>query len=320
MELFDLERNHIFITKDENFKQFTIKIDKLIEFIDFFSLLVFEAGHIITCISGNRTHMLQTEHLDSAAKTLNSIKHCCAFGSFSDANVLLRKYRDDLMMFLFILDVLDNRRWIGEEQLNDIIGEQMSEEKFMEMVEIALENAIFGHGITDPDRCVNAWFDNTVRNLPGRLRMQLSSEKYMSYLRNIESVNEVIVSYNLEANWRIIQDRLNDYTHNNGRIYTQHNLVQYQQTDVIKSCCNAVISKLDFITALFVVLLIIIKPNMIQSTDYLDYLHCGLTPPDDSQYLVAPGIRVFIDEYVNQINPELKVFLRNNNKYGMLID
>lgn len=320
MELLDFERNRVFISKDENFIEFTSRVNKLIEFLDFLSSLIFEAGHIITCISGNRTHLLQTEHLDSAAKTLNSIKNCCAFGSFSDANILVRKYRDDLIMFLFILDVLDNRRCVNEGQINDIIGEQISEEKFIELIKLAMKNAVSGDGKTDQDRCVDAWFDNAVRNLPGRLRMQLSFEKYMSYLRHNESVNEVIVSYNLEADWRTIQDRLNDYTHNNGRIYTQHNLIQYQLIDVIKSCCHEVISRLDFITAFFIVLLILIKPNMIQSTDYIDYLECGYTPPDDSQYLVAPGIQEFIDEYVNQINPELKVFLKNNNKYGMLID
>ena len=89
---------------------------------------------------------------------------------------------------------------------------------------------------------------------------------------------------------------------------------------MIKSCCDEVISRLDFITAFFVVLLILIEPQMIQSIDYIDYMDCDLIPPENSQYIVAPGIQEFIEEYINQINPELKVFLRNNNKYGMLID
>lgn len=34
-------------------------------------------------------------------------------------------------------------------------------------------------------------------------------------------------------------------------------------------------------------LLILIEPVMIGSTDYIDYIDCDLTPPKDSQYLVA---------------------------------
>lgn len=282
--------------------------------------MIFEAGHVVICISGDNTHILRTEHLDSAVKTLNSIKYCCMFGSFSDANILVRKYRDDLMLLLFILGVLENRKYVSEEQVKDIIGDQINEDRFVHLIEIAMKNAVHSNGKTDQDKCIDAWFNNTVRDLPSRLRMYLSFEKYMAFFRNNSSVNEVIVTYKLETNWKIIQDRLNDYTHNNGRIYTQHNLVLYQNRNLIKSCCDEVISKLDFITAFFVVILILIKPEMIQSTDYIDYVECGLIPPENTQYIIAPGIQEFIDEYINKINPQLKVFLRNNNKYGMLID
>ncbi len=187
-------------------------MNKLIEFLDFFSTLIREAGHIITCISGDKVHIFQTEHLDSAVKTLNSVKCCCMFGSFSDANILARKYRDDLMMFLYIWDILINRKYVSEEQIKDIIGEQTHEDKFIQLIEVAMKNAVSGNYKTDQDKCVNAWFDNSVRDLPRRLKKHLSFEKYMAYLRNNESVNEVIVTYDLETNWKIIQDRLNDNT------------------------------------------------------------------------------------------------------------
>ena len=200
MELFDLEQNRICISKDPNIIEVPMKINKLIEFLDFFSSLISEAGHAIICISGNRTHMLQTEHLDSAVETLNSIKCCCMFGSFSDANILVRKYHDDLMMFLFILDVLENRKYVSEEKIKNIIGDQVNEDKFIQVIEIAMENAVSGNGKTDQDRCVDAWFENSVRGLSREQRMHLSFEKYMAYLRNNKSVNEVIVLYKLETN------------------------------------------------------------------------------------------------------------------------
>ena len=80
------------------------------------------------------------------------------------------------------------------------------------------------------------------------------------------------------------------------------------------------ISRLDFVTCFFLVLLILVKPNLIGSTDYIDYFDIGVEPPDNSQYWIAPFVQEFIEEYVSKINSELKVFPKYNNKYGMLID
>jgi hypothetical protein len=44
----------------------------------------------------------------------------------------------------------------------------------------------------------------------------------------------------------------------------------------------------------------------------------GFEPPEDSQYWVAPFIKEYIDDNITKLNPELKSFLRSNNKYGMI--
>jgi hypothetical protein len=327
--LSEIEQNKQYISNDPHFIKLAMEIDKLMDFLDFLSSLIFETRHVKICISGEKSYMFQkTDHLDSTVKTLNSIKYCCMYGSFSDANVLVRKYRDDLIMFLYIVDVLENRKCLSDEQINEIIGDKMDEEKILKLIETAFINSVSGVGKSDDDKCVDAWFDDTIYNLSKKqgkkirklIRDKLSFNNYMKCLRKNESINKVITEYNLGTNWKAIQDKLNDYTHNNGKVCTRHNLGSCQSSDIIKICCNEIIARLDFITAFFVVLIILVDPLMIQSTEYIDYLDCGLTPPENSQYTIALGIQEFIDEYINRINPELKVFLKNNNRYGMLIN
>ncbi len=315
----DLEQIKFCITKSDVYIKFKDKNYKLMEFFDSLSTLISISGHVTTCMSDTKIHFLQTDLIDSTVKTLNNIDHCCMFGSFSDANALIRKFRDDLVLFLYIIDVLNNRNCLSDEQIKELIGDGMDVDKFIKMVELTLNIEVSGCLKTDEDKCIDAWFDDNVYSLSNQQRRKLFFENYMTYLKNNVSINEVIKKYNLESEWESIRKKLNDYTHNNGRTFTRHNLIEIDSPDIM-NCFNEIISRLEFIAAFFMILLIFIDPIMIGSTDYLDYLDCDLTPPDDSQYQIAPFVQDFIDEYINKLNPELKVFLKYNNKYGMLIN
>ena len=315
----DLVQIKEFITRSEYFNNFSIKLEKLMEFLNFLSVLIISRGKIITCISGTKVHIFKTELLDSSVKTLNSIKYCCMSGSFSDANVLVRKYRDDLILFLYIIDVLNNRRYLEKEQISEIVVDEIDADKLIKLIELMYNIAVNGCTKNDDDKIVDAWFDCEIHNLSAKQRGKLSFGNYMKYLKSTKAIDEVIKNYSLELNWGKIQRKLNDYTHNNGRTYTQHNLMTICLTD-IGICFNQIISSLNFITAFFMVLLILIDPILIGSTDYIDCLDLGLTPAEDSQYLIAPFVQEFIDEYINKINPDLKTFLKHHTKYGMLIN
>lgn len=313
-----LDQTKFGIINSREYISLKLIIEELMEFLDSLSMLIFSNAHIKVCISGHKVHLLNTDLIDSAVKTLNSIEHCCIFGSFSDANTLIRKFRDDLILFLYILDVLNNRKY-DEEKINEIVGDSIDIDKWIKAINLTLNIAINGNNKNDDDKCVDAWFDNKVHSLSKQQRRKLYFENYMTYLKKDNCIDKVIKKYNLEKDWENIRIKLNDYTHNNGSKYTQANLMGISLPE-IKNCFGEISSRLSFITAFFMALLILIEPIMIQSTDYIDYVDCGLTPPDDSQYIVAPFIKDFINKYINKINPELKVFLKNNAKYGMLIE
>ena len=66
--------------------------------------------------------------------------------------------------------------------------------------------------------------------------------------------------------------------------------------------------------------MILIKPSLIMADVHIDYLDCGEEPPEGSQYWVAPFAQQYIDDYIVKLNPDLKAFLKYNNKYGMKIE
>ena len=60
--------------------------------------------------------------LDSATRTMESIRYCCLNANFADAYSLLRKYRDDLFYYLYLFAVADNSdftQFVDVDQLNE---------------------------------------------------------------------------------------------------------------------------------------------------------------------------------------------------------
>lgn len=307
------------LKNNNNYPLFKNNMGKHIDFFSSLSYLINDCGHSITYISNNKVYFLNTLLIDSSVKTLINIEFCCSNGSFSDANALVRKFRDDLMLFLYIMDIVNNIKYLNEEQINSIIGDEMNVEKFIKIIKLSTIKARDDSFKNDDEKCVDAWFQNSVSQLTKQQKKKLNFENYMNHLKKNASINEIISKYDLKINWESIRTKLNDYVHNNGLTFTQQNLITVGSED-IKKYFDEITSRLDFISAFFMVLLMLVNSTLISSTDYIDHVDCGLTPPDDCQYYVAPFIQNFIYDYINKINPELKVFLKNNNSYGMFIN
>ena len=54
------------------------------------------------------SYFVSCEAMMSAMNTIETVDFCCYRGAYSDAYVLIRKYRDDLMQYLFVLNVIKN--------------------------------------------------------------------------------------------------------------------------------------------------------------------------------------------------------------------
>jgi len=311
----DLNLNDKRIVGDtELFKNFQEEYDKNINFLESFSSLIFFSGRIISFFKDGKMYTVNTVLLDNAIQTLKSIKMCCSIGSFADANTLIRKLRDDLILYVYILDVTNKRKAFVEEDLKNIKTENVDE-----FVDTVL-NIRFNPVVTDDEKAVGAWLSNTVEELPHSIRMKkLSFENYMKFLRQNENIVKILDDYKLQGYWETLRNKLNNYVHNNGIQFTSHNLIKEhsQSLDVYLKNINV---RTSYIITFFLVLVIMTEAALISSSDMIDYLDCGMEPPEGCQYEIAPFIQDFIDNEVVKIHPELKLFLKDNNNYGMRIN
>lgn len=286
------------------------------EFIDNLVEQVFDKP--VICISSNKTYIIDILFLRTAMRTLNSISVCCSYGCLADSNVLVRKYRDDLFQYLFIIEVLNNRKGLTNDEISEMFPGEMDADKLFTLVELTQKIIVGGSRKDKNDKAVDAWFDDKV--LKGEFRKELSIENYLNYLKQNPDIQRCILEHGLDDIWEKIRHRLNNYTHANGKKFIEHNLLEYLSADEIKNCYSEISEEISFITSTFLVLLILIKPEFIMSSDYIDNIDMGFEPPEDSQYWVAPFIKEYIDNNITKLHPELKSFLHSNNKYGMIIE
>lgn len=301
------------IDETEEFKVFSEDIDYITDFFSSLSDLIFFNGHIITFFSYQELYTLNTNLINSSAQTLKSIKLCCSIGSISDANTLIRKLRDDLIQYVYILNVINLRKPFIEENLKDFKTDEP--DKFIN----SISNLQYNNILTDDEQAVTAWFKNTVQDLKRPIKRKLEFENYMKVLKQNKNINQILTEYNLEEYWETLRKRLNNYVHNNGTSFSNHNLISANDKNLGIHLKNINI-RTSYISSFFLVVLLMIESSLISSTDYIDHLECNLEPPEDSQYFIANFVQDFIDKKISKIHPELKQYLKDNNIHGMKIE
>lgn len=301
------------IEESEAFKIFEEEFNQSINFLDSFSELLFYNGRIMPIFSDKqKMYSINTVLINNSIQTLKSIKLCCSIGSFTDANTLIRKLRDDLILYVFILDVVNKRKTFIEEDLKNLKTDNPN--NFSE----SFSKLRFNPDFNENEKAVLAWLSSTVLEHP-KTKTKLSFENYMTYLKQDETIIKTLQNYKLEEYWETLRKRLNNYVHNNGIEYTSHNTIR-RHNPQLEVYFKNVNFRTSYIITFFLVLIILTESSLISSTDMMDYLNCDEQPPKDCQYEIAPFIQNYIDEKVVKIHPELKQYLRDNNNYGMKIN
>lgn len=279
----------------DSYKNFSAEFDLNTEFLKDLSDLISYNGRIISFVGAQGMYYVNTELLDSAARTLESIKLTCSIGAFSDANSLIRKLRDDLLLYIYILDVVKKRKTLNDHDFS------------------------ITSTLTNDEMVVEAWLGGKVDILNWASKKKLSFENYMDYLTKDRAVNETLTTYGLNRYWEILRGKLNDYVHNNGRQYTKHNTIEYDNESLDIFLKNVDV-RTSYITSFFFVLLTMVDSSLLMSSDIIDYLDANIEAPEGSQYLIAPFVQEYIDKKVVLLHPELKQYLKDNNAYGMIIE
>ena len=142
------------IDETENFKTFSNEIDYLTEFFSDLSELIYSNGRIISFFSNVEHYSLSTELIKSSSQTLKSIKFCCSIGGFAHANTLIRKLRDDLIQYVYLLNIIGLRKPFLEDSIKDLKID--NPEEFAN----CLLNLQFNDSLTNDEQAVTAWFKN----------------------------------------------------------------------------------------------------------------------------------------------------------------
>ncbi|MEK4978166.1 hypothetical protein [Bacillus sp. FSL K6-6540] len=280
------ERKSNIIKAHPEFNNIITLFDYYIKLIDRITDLI--NNTIVMFILKEKSYLYQHDHLESAMYTLKSIKECVSIGNFSDANILIRKLNDDLFFYLFVLELDNNHQIIFSDQ---------ADKKELELFTKNLNFLI-------------KWNNNNLKDF-------YISRHALSYIKKNKTVNDLINKYKLEEEWRIINKKLNNFVHNNGRNYCRQNY-KILSSNEIDQVFIELRNKVSFILNIVVVLLVLIKPHYIMSMDHIMFLDSNMTPPEGSQYWIASFIQDFFDEHLNQYNPELKIFLKANTYMEIL--
>ena len=164
-------------------------------------------------------YMLSGETMMSICKTLETIDFCCNRDAYSDAYTLLRKCRDDLMQYLFVLNVIQNKHGLTDEEAEKFT---INSESVMKMIELDVSILISGERKTDAELAMEKWIYNVLESSENKedRKQFFDTSKYKSYLvSNNEKVKYIFENF-LVDKWMREDRQLNNYVHANGIRYT----------------------------------------------------------------------------------------------------
>ena len=255
-------------------------------------------------------YWLSCEAIMSVINTVISIDFCCYRGAYSDAYTLIRKYRDDLMQYLFVLNVIKNTHGLSEDELKNI---SLDEDGLLRMIELDFQILASGVRKSNVELAMESWMYNDLESVDcSKMRKEFfDTSKYKKYLISTNDSVAYIMNRFLNSKWKVEDRKLNNYVHTNGIRYLTDNYV-YQQKKEQRD--KELIETVKNITDIFLSVLAVIDSVKMQSLDYLDDVEMGVQPREGSQYFVCPCIV----EYMNtRFDEQLILYIQENEKNGM---
>ena len=212
--------------------------------------------------------------LCSCRLTIGSIISCCETCCIADANTLLRKYRDDLFFYLYIVVYSESEKIDGCAEITNKINTNIEQ-----------------------------WTKDKLNDLHiGTVLKDIAS---------FRPVKDAERKYKLKPYFDSLGDKLNNYVHSNGKSFYNCQISGYILPKIRKQI-EEVSDDMRFITVSFLFLLTLCSPLFIMSSDYVDYLECDLAPQKDSEYWVAPFVVDFFYHNVNLIDESCINYLKEN--------
>lgn len=273
MEIIDyFQVNKTHFSKNESWEKLSIYLENACDFIDSLFELTFDRNfHVIRYESGLRP--IQThEILQSAMHTSHSMLLCAKYGSISDVYVLMRKLRDDLFFYLYIMSSSENNNILSSDDLST------------------------------QEKIINKWAQNALSDFTF-----IALLKSIIKSSNCRAISQ---KFNLDNELKKLGRILNNYTHGNGIFYYNKPYSRYEE-DELHQLSHDTIYVLDYILIAFIFFLTLLCPICIMSSNYIDILDCSLDPEDGIQYEVAPFITDFLRKKSSLLGENALEYLRS---------
>jgi len=247
--------------------------------------------------------------LCSASNTLESSLHCAKIAHFADAVFLLRKYRDDILQFIWVYQVINKEdvslRKMGysEEELKKVFNNK-DVDTIIKIMAIYFHNN-FNEGLKSVDKkAVDQWIQNTLVDNQDIQHKYFKASKYKNYLSSEnDAIRDVFANLTFRNSgkkdnvWSFVDRLNNNFAHSNGEKYIFINALDGLNVDEAKNVFKDYELALEGISVLLLMILILTNPLFIQSSDYMDALDIGVQPIEDSQYFILPLVQDFMNNY-----------------------
>lgn len=219
---------------------------------------------------------------ESLAETMDTIFHTLSKGRINDTYALLRKYRDSITAHVYIILYLKNS--FSESKSNPLHDFKVDFEKSKYIVQK-----------------IQDWIERKEK-LPKYSDMIL-------YILNEPFSDEYWALMN-KRYYVDLGKRCNDQLHLNfyGSFFQNIPDYMYDRTPLLERLSKD-------IEALFIwhlTYILVFSGNLVVASDHLDYLECGQTPPENSQYWVAPVALKTYDETIRKKFPKLDKLIQDH--------
>lgn len=278
-------------------------------------------GQIQIELADDEIYIIDGAPIEATKETLLSILNCCKRACFSDAFTLLRKFRDDLAQYLFIIFTIQRIEGLSNKELDKYLKDLSDIHSVTEGLNLLYDIMSSNKKKKPHKKAIDAWLANTLSDASKieERRQYFSASRYINTLTEKDETIKICHETYLKQLWDKNNNELNNYVHQNGTRYYLSNIPKLNRKRR-EELINDMILTIRETLIIFVSLIILIKPSSIAASNYTDYLDMGMSPPEGSQYLIAPVIQNFIDIDIAGVSQDLKQFLKENNKYDMRIE
>lgn len=147
------------------------------------------------------------------------------------------------------------------------------------------------------------WLNDELRNL--------FIKDVLKEIAAAPQLTEAVSKYGLNESLKKMGNYLNNYVHSNGQAYYNRNVSTYGEGELVAGL-RKLVDYARYMTVTFLLLLIFCSPLSVMSEDYIDCLELHTSPPENSQYWVAPFVERFIKENISLIDTNCLDYLREN--------